>query len=247
MDLWRWIWDFLHIFLFESCHSFSQSTALDEEEIFRMSELNSLFDTLHKNFDFRINKALRNQTSYLRIINAQLFSRVGFVKDEIKFKEMEVLRAIQRRGQEIGNQEAECIVEARMGIENSVEYAGYNINGINGETMFFVNQVENDYFYPLIHVLQFQSNLMQSTIISEIHRYNPVTQASRSIERLESDYEVLLVLYDISIRNIEREMSAMDDHMNDIKASMFPQLNSVRDYFNFTANIIRDNLPLCTA
>lgn len=181
------------------------------------------------------------------MINAQLFSRLGFVNDEIKFKEQEVLRAIQARGQQINNPESECIAEAVSELENAIEYAGSNINGVIGETMFYLNEVEKDYFYPLIHVLQLESNTMQWSVLSELQRNNPVTSAAALIERLEGDYEVLLILYDISVRNIEREMSAMDDHMNDIKASMFPQLNGVRDYFTFTANVIRDSLPLCTA
>jgi hypothetical protein len=223
-----------------------KSAALNEAQIFRMSELNSLFNTIHENFDFRINKAIRNQTTYLRVLNAQLFSRLGFVTDQIEVKKEQILRDIERRALQINSPEAECILDAMAGIENAVEYAGYNINGIIGEVMFNVNEIEKDFFYPLIHTLQLESNTMQWSVKSELRRFNPVTGMTALIERLNGDYEVLLALYDVSVRNIEREMVAMNSHMNDVKASMFPQLNGVRDYFGFTANIIRDNLPLCT-
>jgi hypothetical protein len=209
--------------------------------------LNSLFESIHQSYEFRINKALTNQTSYLRFLNAQLFSRIAFVTDEIRFRQNDALNAIARRGREIDDPEAECILEAISEVENAVEYAGYSMNGVIGETVFYVDQIEADYFYPLINVLKLESSTIQWTVMSDLRRYNPVTQTAQLITRLEGDYEVLKILYDTAIRNIEREMVAMDEHMNTVKSSMFPQLNGVRDYFNFTVNIIRESLPQCTA
>lgn len=212
-----------------------------------MLELNFMFDNVHKSFDFRINNALQNQTLNLKILNAQLFSRLGFVTDEMTMRERESRREIEARAIAINDPNAECIVSARESIDNAVEYAGYSINGLIGEVMYYVNEIEHNYFYPLIHVLQFESNIIQWSVKATLRRYNPVINMTPMITRLQDDYNVVTLLYQISIGNIAREMVLIDEHMNTVKQTMFPQLNGIRDYFGFTADRVKDSLPFCEA
>lgn len=197
------------------------------------------------NFDFRINTALAEKSLYLQFLNAQLLSRYGFSTDEIKEQERQVLAAINQRAGNISAPDAECIVGSRLSLENAVEYAGYNLNGAVGEVMWYINEIEKDYFYPLINILQLESNLIQWSVLSQLRRENPVTNANRLIQRLEDDYFIMVILYQVSVSNIEREMSSLDDKMNEVKTTFFPQLDSIRDYFTFTANFIRDSLTVC--
>lgn len=210
-----------------------------------MQEIQSAFDVLHKNFDFRINNAIRDQSRNLQILNAQLISRLGFVNDEIRAVEQLTRDAIEQRGLNITNPEADCIVDARGEIDNAVEYAGSSINGVVGEVMWNINDIEHRYFYPLIQILQLESNIIQWSVKSGLRRYNPVSQADRLIQRLDDDYGVMVILYQASIANIASEITGIDEHMNTVKQSYFPQLNGVRDYFIFTANFIRGTLEQC--
>lgn len=210
-----------------------------------MRELNSLYDTLHKNFDFRTVRALRDQTLNMKILNAQFISRIGFISDEIKAKAQQTLYDIEARAIQINDWNAECILDAKESLVNAEDYSGYQINGIAGETMFYVNDIESRFFYPLIGVLQRESNIMQWNVKSVVRRYNPVTQMNQLMTRLEEDYQVLVMLYTMAITNIAREVELIEAQMNDVKRSTFPQLNGVRDYFVFAADRIKDTMPHC--
>jgi hypothetical protein len=67
-----------------------------------MLEMNALFDQLHKDYDTRIQSQWTIQKHNMNVYNAQFLSRYSFVVDQVKTREMEVLEAIQQRGQEIG-------------------------------------------------------------------------------------------------------------------------------------------------
>lgn len=206
-----------------------------------------MFDVVHQNIDFRTNNAIQDQSTNIKILNAQLISRLGFVSEEIKNKDRETSAEITLRSQNISSTTAECIVDARLSLENAVQYAGYSLNGLVSEVMYYINAIEGDYFYPYIRILQWESNIIQGSIMSTIHRANPVTNVANLIQRLEEDYAIMVLIYQASIPNIAREITNVENKFNEVKQTMFPQLNSIRDYFFFTANFIKETLPLCEA
>lgn len=206
-----------------------------------------MFDVIHQNFDFRTNNAIRAQSINLRILNAQLISRLGYVSNEIARKKQEVLDAIDERAEIVGNPELGCIQDGVASLENAADYASENLNELMAEVMSAFDHVERDYFYPLMRVLQWESNIIQSSVKVGMHRENPVTHAAALIQRLEDDYYVMVSLYTASITNIAREIDSFDHRMNELKQTMFPRLNSIRDYFNFDANLIKDLLTICNA
>lgn len=221
-----------------------QSSALNQAQVLHLQELNTSFDLVHKNFDFRINNAFVNMTSEMKILQAQLISRLGFVTDEIRMKEMETRFEINVAAN-MTSAESECIVELQESLENAVQYVGYSINGVVGEVKFYVDQIEHDYFYPYIGILQRESNIIQWMVLSEIRRGNPVDNMERVIERLEDDYFVVHAMYQSAVSQIPAEMVRLHDHMDEVKEFYFPQLNSIRDYFRFSADMIKDSLPAC--
>lgn len=182
----------------------------------------------------------------MRVLNAQLISRLGFVANEITSKKQEVLDAIAARAEEIGD-ESTCVSDSVLALENAANYAGASLNGLIEEVQYYVDEVEKDYFYPLMRILQWESNIIQWSVKAALHRENPVTQTDRLLQRLEDDYSVVVALYQASINNIAREVNLFDDKMNEVKQTMFPQLNSIRDYFAFSATFIKENLSACEA
>lgn len=61
-----------------------------------------MFDLMHKNYENQINRSWMLQKRNLDIYNAQFLSRYGFVVQQVKDREFEVLEAIEARAQEIG-------------------------------------------------------------------------------------------------------------------------------------------------
>lgn len=80
-----------------------QTSSLTQNQANRMLELNSNFDSIHKKYDYQIRDSWFRQKHNLNVYNAQFLSRYGFIVDQVKEREYEVLDAIQKRGQEIGN------------------------------------------------------------------------------------------------------------------------------------------------
>lgn len=181
----------------------------------------------------------------LKIFQAQATSRLGFVTDEIMRSKMEALRMIDNRAIQINATEAECIVNARDALENAVTYAGDSINQAVQEVFFYLNQIKEQEFYPLISTLMIESNEIQWTVLAELKRTNIVTDFPRFLSTLETDYDTLLFLMDNSLQNLEWEISFFNTELNGIKQTFFPQMNSFRDYFIFNANLIKEDMPNC--
>lgn len=158
-----------------------------------------------------------------------------------------VSAAILQRGVEISAPNAQCILDATVSLENALDYAGYNTNGLVGEVMWYINEIEASFFYPLVNILQLQSNVIQWTILSELLRASPTSNIEQLIQRIEDDYYVMVIIYQSAVGNIASEMLALDNQMNQVKATFFPQLDSTRDYFYFTSSFIVDSLSACTA
>lgn len=63
------------------------------------------------------------------------------------------------------------------------------------------NRISRSFFYPLIEVLHYQSNQIQWEVLNVLGRYNPVTQMSQFINRLEEDVYILGLLLEIAKSN----------------------------------------------
>jgi hypothetical protein len=61
-----------------------------------------MFDLMHRNYENQINRSWMLQKRNLDIYNAQFLSRYGFVVQQVKDREDELLAAIDARAQEIG-------------------------------------------------------------------------------------------------------------------------------------------------
>lgn len=181
----------------------------------------------------------------MKIFQAQAMSRLGFVTDEIMHQKNDALRAIDVRSIQINSTEAECIVNAIDSLENAVTYAGSSINQAVAEVFFYLNQIKDREFFPLISTLYTESSEIQWTVMAETTRFNLVEDFGGFIAKLESDYQVLLFLMNNSLQNLEFEIGFFNTELNVIKQSFFPQMNSFRDYFNFTANLIIQDMPNC--
>lgn len=61
-----------------------------------------MFNLMHRNYENQINRSWMLQKRNLDIYNAQFLSRYGFVVQQVKDREIQVLEAIDARAQEIG-------------------------------------------------------------------------------------------------------------------------------------------------
>lgn len=222
---------------------------MDEESLHRLREIHSLFNVMHQNFEYRLLRATEDQILNQKIFQAQAISRLGFVIDEINLKNEETITAIENRANEIANNgngtDAECIVNARGALENAAEYSGESVSSAVTELFYYLNQLKNTEFYPLVNTLLLESNELQWTVVFEVNNTNVVSNWQEFFGKLEFDYDYTKILFENSMNNLDFEMNLFEDGLNEIKRSYFPELNSFRDYFFFQASLISNDLPNC--
>ncbi|KAG5671223.1 hypothetical protein PVAND_001432 [Polypedilum vanderplanki] len=222
-------------------------TAITQNQILQLLELNSMFDVLHKNYDNQINLKWFTQKHNMKVINAQFLSRYGFSVQEVKDKEAEVLEAIEARGVEINNPNSECLNTTRSALANAIEYANMNFAGTVGEILYYFDEISSEFFYPVVEVLHMQSNEIQWEVLHALQHVNPVSDMDRLIQRLRDDYYVIVWLYENAIENMNVEIQRVQQNYNRVRSSIFPTFRNVAAYFNFNANMLIDTLPGCTA
>lgn len=221
-------------------------SALTAEDLPRITELNSMFNVLHRNFEYRILRALDEQVVNQKIFQAQGMSRLGFISDEINMKVAETMAAIEERASQLVNgTEAECIVNAIGGLENAMEYAGVSMSSAVDELFFYLNQLKETEFHPLFHTLLLESNTIQTITLFEISANNPTVDTDEIISKLEFDYEFLQTSFENAMENLAFEMELFSNGLNKINRNYFPELTSFKDYFMFQATLIQNDLPNC--
>ncbi|CAG9806903.1 unnamed protein product [Chironomus riparius] len=223
----------------------SMCTAITQDQVDQLMDLNFMFDILHKNYDHEINKAWTQQKHNMKVLNAQFLSRYGFNIDEMKTKEGEVLEAIEQRGEETGNPDSECIQSIRYGLTNAVGYANMNYAATVEEILFYFNQTNDSFFYPNVEIFHFQSNSFQWEILNALLEINPVADMSGLIRRLMADYYIILEMFEEAVNTLASDIREYDREFNRIRGSIFPTFQNVRDYFFFTCNSLKDSLSRC--
>lgn len=210
-----------------------------------MVDLNDNFDELHLRYIDQVDIYDTQQDFNFKVLNSQLISRLGFVLDDMKVKQAEVQAQIVDRALLIGNNTAECIVDAEDSLENAINYTAQNIQESVKEIMDSLNVIENDYFYPLVNALRLESNNMQKQVLAAFRRDNPVTRYQNLLARLNDDYLVFYILYASSMNNIDKEIIKINTRTNVDKSTMFPMLDNFNVYFKFQANLIKESLTMC--
>ncbi|XP_070507554.1 uncharacterized protein [Chironomus tepperi] len=220
-------------------------TAIRQDQIDQLMDLNFMFDVLHKNYDHEINKAWMQQKHNMKVLNAQFLSRYGFNIEEMKDKEATVLEAIEQRAQEIGDPNNECINTVRYGLTNAVGYANMNYAATVQEILYYFNQTNDVFFYPNVEVFHFQSNSFQWEILNALLEINPVADMDGLIRRLMADYYIILEMFQEAVNTLASDIREYDREFNRIRGSIFPTFQNVRDYFFFTCESLKDTLTRC--
>lgn len=205
-----------------------------------------MFNIMHRNFEYRLLRALDNQALNQKIFQAQGMSRLGFVTDEINVKTSDTLAAIEEHSSQIVNgTDAECIINAREALENAIEYTGASMNSAVDELFFYYNRLQGDFFFPLLHTILLESNQIQYMTLFKINGTNVVSNFDEAIETLESVYSTLVANFENAMQNLADEVDLFNDGLNEINQNFFPELTSFKDYFMFQATLIQNNLPDC--
>lgn len=188
----------------------------------------------------------REETSSMeRNYNAVLLSRVGFIVEDIRLIEGEIIIAITNRSIEIENPTSECILSAQGNLDSLLDGAGESISTIVQDIMTQLYEINESLINPHFNDGEFLISLFEVEILTILGYYNGVTSMFTILLMLESEIRTYGVLFEYFVSSIYVDMIYFGMFTDGINANAFPQLETVVSDFRATGNSIISSLIDC--
>lgn len=187
-------------------------------------------------------------TEYNQIIkvhHARAVSRIGFIAQDMKDLEDELLVAIQNRGIEINNNNAECLRVAEGLLANSTEDAGNVIVFVSrdwSEELYILN---DDFVDPLLKEVELLTSLFDIEMLKTLVSYNPVTQLQDIVFQLYLEAVLFDMLFEYFVTDFYNDFVLFDMLTNEKNGRIFRQLNEALVNYTTSLNLIRSSLSDC--
>lgn len=181
-----------------------------------------------------------------RIYQARVISRIGFIAQEMKDLQSEVIAAIEQRAVEINNNNAECILEARRNLNSSVDDAGAVINSAASRTVADLEILLDDIFHPTIGTIDYLVSQFEVEVFMIFAYFNSVTSMFQVIITLESEIRMYGALFEYFVQELYVDMIIFKIHTDLSVEAVFPKLQGGLNTFRDSSNAIRNSLVNCS-
>ena len=182
----------------------------------------------------------------VKINHAGLLSRLGFVAQEMKDFQAEVLNNIQTRADEINNgEESECILDAKHGLNISANTAGEALMFAARDFMQEINVVNDAFITPILEIIDHLTSLFEIEIIAQLGFQNPITEMETIVSYLHAEVAVLEILFELFVSEIQDDFVIFGVLSGERSALIFPLLDNALNDFKFNGNLIRNSLVNC--
>jgi hypothetical protein len=178
-----------------------------------------------------------------RNFNARLLSRTGFVFQEIKDLEYEVLQDINQRRLQIDN--IRCILTAIERILAASEKAGYNSQSAYQEILHRIEFARFVMVYPTLTELSRQTYAIAVKPFTLFGFFNPVTDFNRSVEALKREVDDYSELFEAFVEEIITEMTSLNSLHQELSGVLIDSLEETRLEFSLSAREIQGFLMEC--
>lgn len=186
-------------------------------------------------------------TSMIKNYNALTISRLGFVAQEMKAIENEVLIDIENRALQINSTTAECIIDANRSLGYAANYAGLVIVEISREISAHINTVNNQTVFPLFALLDNATSIYELSLLSIYAEFNLITHYRYAYYRFASNVRSHDYNFEQYVKYIRIDMVLWDKLINEFNGDMYQILDSGTDYFRFLAYLIKNSLVDCNS
>ncbi|KAG5671221.1 hypothetical protein PVAND_001430 [Polypedilum vanderplanki] len=233
----------LWVALFFSFCAFSMSSSLNENQIFELLELNSMFDVLHKNYDNQINLKWNIQKHNMKVINAQFLSMYGFAVQEVQDMHDEFSREIEEAINELGL--TTCLNRTMI----LFNFTATQFGVINANAIWTIKNSFEDIsariFYPLVEKLHQESNSFQWKVLSALNDLNPISEIHDLLENLHKEYDEIILLYENAIENLQNEIQLTQMEFNQVRKNAYQTFDYNKNYYRDMMDIIRTQFKEC--
>lgn len=211
-----------------------------------LPEINFSIDLLNLQYRALTDSTRSEYHQIVKINHAALLSRLGFVAQEMKDFQAEVLNDIQIRADEINNGEgAECILDARHGLNISAKTAGEVLMFAAMDFMQEINVVNDVFITPILETIDHLTSLFEIEIIVQLGSHNPVKEFETTVYYLSDEVAILEMLFEFFVSEIHYDFVIFGVLSGERSALIFPLLDNALNDFKFNGNLIRNSLVNC--
>lgn len=181
----------------------------------------------------------------IKVHHARAVSRIGFVAQDMKDLEDELLVAIQNRGIEINNSNAECLRVAERLLANSTEDAGNVIVLVSrdwSEELYILN---DDFVDPLLKEVELLTSLFDIEMLKTLVSNNPVTQLQDIVFQLYLEAVLFDMLFEYFVTDFYDDFVLFDTLTNQKNGRIFRQLDEALVNYTTVVNLITSSLSNC--
>lgn len=193
-----------------------------------------------------LSASARDEMNFMeRVYSARVLSRIGFVVQEMKDLEHDLSNAIQNRGAEINNNNAECILEAHISLKESLTVSGQLIQEVAtqlSEDLLTLNEIA---VYPSLHEIELLRSIFEVEIFNIFAYVNSVTNMFQLLILLESEVRTYGALFEYYVSEIYVEMIIYSMLTDELAQETFPLLDTALVDFKTSENRIRNSLSSC--
>lgn len=180
-----------------------------------------------------------------RVYTSGVISRVGFAVQDMKNFENEISNAIENRANEINNNNAACLVEARSNLQASATVAGAAVSTTVGGLSEDLTSVYENYVYSVIDEVDLLISLFETEILNIFAYVNGVTSMFTLIIFLESEVRNYGALFEYFVLEIYVDMLIFDMLTQQLSQQAFPSLDVALNDFRSAGSSIRSSLINC--
>jgi hypothetical protein len=178
-----------------------------------------------------------------RNFNARLLSRTGFVFQEMKDLEYEVVQDINNRRVQINN--PQCILTAGERIIAASAKAGTNSQSAYQDIMQRIEFARFLMVYPTLAELSRQTYAIAVEPFTLLGFFNPLTEFNRSVEALKQEVDDYSELFEAFVEEIITEMISLNSLHLELSGVLIDSLEETRLEFSLSAREIQAFLMEC--
>ena len=182
----------------------------------------------------------------VKINHARHISRIGFVVQDTKDLQSEVLERIQTRSNEINNSSAECILNAQEDLELAAEKVGGGINyaARNWQTLndaLFTGVIDLS-----VNDLSLVISLLEVELLNLFGLFNPVTNIYFLLFFFQYEIQYFFFVFELFVDEIYFEMLVYESATEAMNRIVFLTLENYLQEFREAGRSIILSLETCS-
>lgn len=223
---------------------FAQIRALFHDMLDQISVFDDSIKQLNMQYNALLTSARSEMLNTEKNYQTRVISRIGFVVDEMKDLQREVVKEIGSLT-EIGRDVAQCLLEAQQTLDISVSEAGIAIYGAARRLTSDLELLADSTFYPTIATIEYLIHQFEVHILRVYAHFNPTINMFMILFTLRSEIEMYDELFERFVLELYVDMLIVQLVTDASAQAAFLQLDNGLRAFRDSCDSIKNSLANC--